>query len=574
MSNNKLETMRHSCSHALAAAVLEMFPDAKLAIGPAIDEGFYYDFELPRTLIPEDLKLLEEKMKKFVKEGHVFEQYDEPIDQAIAFLKKVKQPYKVEMAGELKEKGEKKISFYKSGNFVDMCAGPHVENTKQIGAFQLTTIAGAYWRGDEKNKMLQRIYGICFATPKDLKVYLNRIEEAKKRDHRELGKKLKLFSFHDEGPGFPFWQDKGMKLRSTLVDLWRKKHRAAGYKEIQTPLILNESLWHQSGHWDHYQENMYFTKIDEQDFALKPMNCPGGMLMYKEDMHSYRELPLRVGELGTVHRHEKSGVLHGLLRVRSFTQDDAHIFCTKEQVKEELKGVIKLTDEMYSIFGFDYRIELSTRPAKSIGSDEIWEMAESTMKEVLDELGVEYKINEGDGAFYGPKFDFHVADAIGRTWQCGTLQLDFSMPERFELEYVGEDGESHRPVMLHRVVYGSLERFIAILIEHYAGAFPVWLAPLQVMVIPVSEKHFDYAAKVMEQLQLADIRSEIDYSMESIGKKIRNAELQKVPYMLVVGDKEIESGEVNVRSFADKSQTSLKLTKFVQKIEDEVKKMK
>ena len=564
-----LDAMRHSCSHVLAQAVMQMFPEAKLAIGPTIEDGFYYDFELPRTLIPEDLPLLEKKMKHIIKQNQKFVRKEEPGDKALEFLKKAGQNYKVELAEEFIAEGED-ISFYENirpqdekGMFVDLCEGPHVEHTGQIGAFKLMKIAGAYWRGDEKNIMLQRIYGTCWHTKDELDEYLKKMEEAKKRDHRKLGKELDLFSFHEEGVGFPFFHANGMRLRKSLLDYWHIVHRKYEYELVSTPIMLNEELWHRSGHYDNYKENMYFTKVDEQNYAVKPMNCPGGVLIYKNSKYSYRDLPLRWAELGLVHRHEKSGVLHGLMRVRSFTQDDAHIFCTPDQIKDELKKTIKLFDEVYKKFGFEYKIELSTRPEKSIGSDDMWELAEKTMNEVLDEEGLEYEINEGDGAFYGPKFDFHLADCIGRTWQCGTLQLDFSMPERFEMEYIGEDGEGHRPVMLHRVVYGSLERFMGILIEHYAGAFPTWLAPVQARVLSVSEKFNDYAKKVSDELRGNAVRVEMDHSDENLGKKIRNAEMQKIPYMIVVGEKEVENGTITVRDYATKEQKEMKIEDLV-----------
>jgi len=562
--NPEVEKMRHSCSHVMAQAVLQMFPEAKLAIGPSIADGFYYDFDLPRTLIPEDLEIIEEKMKKIVKEKQKFEYSEKPIDDALDFYKKVEQNYKFELIRDLKDKGENKVSFYenigKDGEvkFADLCKGPHVEDTSKIGAFKLVKIAGAYWRGDEKNKMLQRIYGYCFEDKDKLYQYIKMMEEAKKRDHREIGKKMDLFSFQEEGPGFPFWHPKGMILQNELLKYWREIHEENGYQEIKTPIILNVDLWHQSGHYDNYKENMYFTEIDETGYAVKPMNCPGGCLVYKNSMHSYRELPIRNAELGLVHRHEKSGVLHGLFRVRNFTQDDAHIFCTTDQMKDEIKNVIKLCDQVYKKFGYEYHIELSTRPEKSIGSDEIWEKAESTMKEIMEELGRECIINEGDGAFYGPKFDFHLKDCIGRTWQCGTVQLDFSMPERFGLEYTGEDGKPHRPVMIHRVIFGSLERFIGILIEHFAGDFPLWLAPTQVSIIPVSDKFVDFARDLKDNLKKFNLRIEIDESQESVGKKIRNAEIMKVPYMLVVGEKEIESGKLVVRKYSEKEQKEMR----------------
>jgi len=568
-----IETMRHSCSHVMAQAVLEMFPEAKLGIGPSIENGFYYDFELPRTLVPEDLPIIEKKMKQIMKQSQVFEKKVVSVDDAKKVLKKASQNYKVEMVADLASGGEKEISFYenimRNGDlrFVDMCRGPHVEHTGQIGAFRLTSIAGAYWRGDEKNKMLQRIYGVCFTNKEELDHHMNMLKEAKKRDHRRLGKDLDLFSFHEEGPGFPFWHAKGVALLDQLKKHWYQLHRKYKYEIISTPIILNEDLWHKSGHWDNYKENMYFTEIDERGFAVKPMNCPGGMLIYKTRRRSYRDLPIRSGEFGLVHRHEKSGVLHGLFRVRSFTQDDAHIYCREDQVKEELKGVMDIMSDLYKPFGFEYHVELSTRPEKSIGSDEVWELAEKTLKEVIDESGLEYVVNKGDGAFYGPKLDYHVKDCLGRTWQCGTIQLDFSMPERFNLEYTGEDGKQHRPIMIHRALYGSLERFAGIITEHYAGAFPAWLAPVQARILPVSEKFAGYAEDVYQELYDAGVRVEIDRSDESLGKKIRNAELLKVPYMLVVGEKEVDGKTVAVRDYATKEQNSMKVGEFMKKLE-------
>lgn len=567
-----IDAKRHSLSHILAQAVLDMFPEAKLGIGPTIENGFYYDFDLPRTLIPEDLPILEKKMKHIIKQNQKFEQYDEPIEDSIKFLKKTKQDYKIELAADLKEDGEKKLSFYKNDSFVDMCKGPHVEMTGQvqIGTFKLDKIAGAYWRGDEKRPMLQRIYGLAFDTKEELDAHLRMVKEAEKRDHRKLGKELDLFSFHEEGVGFPFWHPKGMILRENLISYWRDVQKKYGYQEVNTPIILREELWHQSGHWDNYKENMYFTEIDEETYAIKPMNCPGGILIYKNTMHSYREFPLRWGELGLVHRHELSGVLHGLFRVRSFTQDDAHIFCTKDQIKDELKKVLELFTEVYSKFGFEYRVELSTRPEKYIGDLKTWNNAEKIMKEAIKELKMEYTINEGDGAFYGPKFDFHLKDCIGRTWQCGTCQLDFSMPERFEMEYINEKGEKDRPVMIHRTVLGSLERFIGILTEHFAAAFPVWIAPVQVAVIPVADSHEKYAEELRQKLDDSNIRVEIMTADETLGKRIRQAEKQKIPYMLVVGDEEKKGKSVNVRSFHTKEQKSLKIDSFMKRILEEI----
>lgn len=544
---DEIDTIRHSLSHVLAAAVLEMFPEAKLGIGPAIDDGFYYDFDLPRTLIPEDLAILEEKMKKIIQSNTVFEKYDEPKEKAIEFLKKAGQDYKIELVKELDD-GE--ITFYKTGAFVDLCRGPHVASTsdlKNVG-WKLDKIAGAYWRGDEKNIMLQRIYGLAFDDKKLLEDNLKRMEEAEKRDHRKLGKELDLFSFHEEGPGFVFLHPKGVVIWDILLDWWREEHQKAGYLEIRTPIILEKSLWEQSGHWEHYKENMYMTKIDGRDFAIKPMNCPGGMLYYKEKLHSYREFPLKVAEVGLVHRHELAGVLHGLLRVRSFWQDDAHIFCTEDQIEDEVNGIFDLIDEMYKKLGLKYHVELSTKPEEgTIGSAQMWEKAEVALTSVLKKRNEDYKLNSGDGAFYGPKIDFHIEDAIGRTWQLGTIQLDFAMPEKFDLEYIAESGKKERPVMLHRVIFGGIERFLGILIEHYAGAFPTWLAPVQVAVLPISDKHIAYAKQVTEELKNAGIRVEIDERTESIGKKIRETEMQKVPYIIIVGDKEIDAKKIAVR---------------------------
>lgn len=564
-----IETSRHSFSHVLAAAVLEMFPEAKLGIGPAIENGFYYDFELPRTLIPEDLPILEKKMQEIIKNAYVFEKTEVSIEEALAEATNIGQKYKAELITDLMAKGEKKVSFYRIDGFTDLCAGPHVTKTSDLDpkAFKLFSIAGAYWKGSEKNKMLQRIYGYAFANKQELESHLNMLEEAKKRDHRKLGTDLDLFSFNENGPGFPFWHPRGMTLRNNLTNYWREEHQKAGYEEINTPIILREELWHQSGHWDNYKDNMYFTKIDNQGYAIKPMNCPGSIQIYKSRLHSYKELPLRWAELGLVHRHELSGVMHGLFRVRSFTQDDAHIYCSPKQIKAELTGVIKLVEKMYKDFGFnEYHVELSTRPEKSIGSDEMWELAEKTMEEVAKELKLNFKINPGDGAFYGPKFDFHVTDAIGRTWQCATVQLDFSMPERFGLEYITEDGTRERPVMIHRTVLGSLERFIGILLEHYAGALPVWLSPVQVAILPVADRHLEAAEKFVRELKDNNLRVIIDTATESVGKKIRNAEMQKYPYMIVFGDKEIESGKYAVRSYQEGELGEMTSTELVKKL--------
>lgn len=545
-AEDELRAIRHTASHVLAQAVKRLYPEAKLAIGPAIDDGFYYDFDREGGFTPEDLEKLEAEMAKIVKENLPVKPFVKPRDEAIKFMEEKGEPYKVELIQDLPE--EETISFYQQGEFVDLCAGPHIMYTKGVKAFKLTSIAGAYWRGSEKNKMLTRIYGTAFANKTDLESYLTMMEEAKKRDHRKLGKELGLFMFAEEGPGFPFFLPKGMTLKNTLIDYWREIHCRDGYQEVSTPVILSRKLWENSGHWDHYKDNMYTTVIDEEDFAVKPMNCPGGMLVYKNQPHSYRDLPLRVGELGLVHRHEKSGQLHGLMRVRCFTQDDAHIFMRDDQIEDEIKGVTKLINEVYTQFGFEYFVELSTRPEDSMGSDEDWEMATNGLKTALEDMGLDYIVNEGDGAFYGPKIDFHLRDSLGRTWQCGTIQLDFQMPQRFDLEYTAEDGSKKRPIMIHRVCFGSIERFIGILIEHFAGKFPVWLAPVQVKVIPVSEKSMDYATGVYEKLKAAGIRTELDHKDEKVGYKIRQAQLEKVPYMLVLGEKEAAEGAITVRS--------------------------
>lgn len=545
-AKDELRAIRHTASHVLAQAVKRLYPETKLAIGPAIDDGFYYDFDREGGFTPDDLEKLEAEMKKIVKENLALKPFVLPRDEAIKFMQEKGEPYKVELIEDLPE-GET-ISFYQQGDFVDLCAGPHILYTKGIKAFKLTSIAGAYWRGSEKNKMLTRIYGTAFAKKEDLEAYLTMMEEAKKRDHRKLGKELGLFMFAEEGPGFPFFLPKGMTLKNTLIDYWREIHLREGYQEVSTPVILSRKLWETSGHWDHYKENMYTTVIDDEDYAIKPMNCPGGMLVYKSQPRSYRDLPLRVGELGLVHRHEKSGQLHGLMRVRCFTQDDAHIFMTQDQITDEIKGVTRLINEVYSQFGFDYFVELSTRPEDSMGSDEDWEMATNGLRNALDEMGLKYIVNEGDGAFYGPKIDFHLRDSIGRTWQCGTIQLDFQLPQRFEAEYVAEDGTKKRPIMIHRVCFGSIERFIGILIEHFAGKFPVWLAPVQVKVIPVSEKSMEYAQGVYDQLKATGIRTELDRKDEKVGYKIRQAQLEKVPFMLVLGEKEAAEGKITVRS--------------------------
>ena len=559
---------RHTASHIMAQAIKRLYPDAKLAIGPSVADGFYYDIDRETPLTQEDLEKIEAEMKKIVKEALPIEQFTKPRAEAIAYFQEKEEPYKVELIEDLPE--DAVISFYSQGEFTDLCAGPHLMTTKPVKAFKLTSLAGAYWRGSEKNKMLQRIYGTAFPKKAELDEYLTMLEEAKKRDHRRLGKELGLFMMRDEGPGFPFFLPKGMVLKNTLLDYWREIHNKAGYVEIATPIMLSRHLWETSGHWDHYKENMYTTVIDEEDFAIKPMNCPGGILVYQSEPRSYRDLPLRMGELGLVHRHEKSGQLHGLMRVRCFTQDDAHIFMMPEQIREEIKGVAKLIDEVYSLFGFKYHVELSTRPEDSMGSDEDWEMATDALRGALDDLGLPYVVNEGDGAFYGPKIDFHLEDSIGRTWQCGTIQLDFQLPLRFELEYTGADGEKHRPIMIHRVAFGSIERFIGILIEHFAGAFPTWLAPVQVKVLPISDKYMDYAENVLAQLKDAGIRVELDSRAEKIGYKIREAQMQKVPYMLVVGAKEEESGLVSVRSRFEGDEGQKSTAEFIAALKEEI----
>ncbi len=559
---------RHTASHIMAQAIKRLYPDAKLAIGPSVADGFYYDIDRETPLTQEDLEKIEAEMKKIVKEALPIEQFTKPRAEAIAYFKEKEEPYKVELIEDLPE--DAIISFYSQGEFTDLCAGPHLMTTKPVKAIKLTSLAGAYWRGSEKNKMLQRIYGTAFPKKAELDEYLTMMEEAKKRDHRKLGKELGLFMMRDEGPGFPFFLPKGMVLKNTLLDYWREIHNKAGYVEISTPIMLSRHLWETSGHWDHYKENMYTTVIDEEDFAIKPMNCPGGILVYQSEPRSYRDLPLRMGELGLVHRHEKSGQLHGLMRVRCFTQDDAHIFMMPEQIREEIKGVAKLIDEVYSLFGFKYHVELSTRPEDSMGSDEDWEMATDALRGALDDLQLPYVVNEGDGAFYGPKIDFHLEDSIGRTWQCGTIQLDFQLPLRFELEYTGADGEKHRPIMIHRVAFGSIERFIGILIEHFAGAFPTWLAPVQVKVLPISDKYMDYAEKVLAQMKDAGIRAELDSRAEKIGYKIREAQMQKVPYMLVVGAKEEESGLVSVRSRFEGDEGQKSVEEFISDLQEEI----
>ncbi|WMJ81107.1 threonine--tRNA ligase [Clostridium sp. MB40-C1] len=561
--------LRHTGSHILAQAVKRLYPDVKLAIGPAIDSGFYYDFDADFSFTPEILEKIEKEMEKIVKENLQLERFELPREEAIKFMKEKGEDYKVELIEDLPE--DAVISFYRQGDFVDLCAGPHVPSTKDVKTIKLLSVAGAYWRGDEKNKMLQRIYGTAFTKKSELEEYIHMLEEAKKRDHRKLGKELGLFVIPDEGPGFPLFLPKGVELKNKLLEYWRDVHRKAGYVEIETPIILNRKLWETSGHWYHYKENMYTLLIDEEDYAIKPMNCPGGMLAYRTQIHSYRDFPMRVAELGRVHRHELSGALHGLMRVRAFTQDDAHIFMLPEQIKEEIMGVAKLIDEVYKTFGFKYHVELSTRPEDSMGTDEEWAIAENGLKEALEEIGLEYIVNEGDGAFYGPKIDFHLQDCIGRTWQCGTIQLDMQLPQRFDLTYIGKDGEKHRPVMIHRVAFGSIERFIGILIEHYAGKFPLWLAPVQVKVLPISDKYMEYANKVKDVLFEKGIRVEVDHRAEKIGYKIREAQLEKIPYMLVLGEKEMNDNTIAVRSRDGGDLGAMNLDEFIEKVEKEVK---
>ena len=564
----------HTTSHIMAQAIKRLYPETKLAIGPSIENGFYYDLDRETPFVAEDLEKIEKEMKKIVKEDLEITRFTKPRDEAIAYFKEKDEPYKVELIEDLPEDAE--ISFYQQGEFVDLCAGPHLMTTKPVKAIKLTSLAGAYWRGNEKNKMLTRIYGISFPKASELKDYLNMLEEAKKRDHRKLGKELGLFTIMEEGPGFPFFLPKGMILKNTLIDYWRKMHTREGYEEISTPILLNRQLWETSGHWDHYRENMYTTVIDDMDFAVKPMNCPGGMLVYKMEPRSYKELPLRLGELGLVHRHEKSGQLHGLMRVRCFTQDDAHIFMTEAQIENEIQKVVKLIDEVYKKFGFTYHVELSTRPDDSMGTEEEWEVATNALENAIKAMNIPYEVNEGDGAFYGPKLDFHLQDSIGRTWQCGTIQLDFQLPQRFEAEYIGADGEKHRPIMIHRVVFGSIERFIGILIEHYAGKFPTWLAPVQAKVLPVSDKFAEYAKKVSAELKAKGVRVEMDDRDEKLGYKIRQAQLQKVPYMLIVGEKEQNEGTVSVRKrdVADQNDSpelgAMSVEEFAEIIEKEI----
>ena len=559
---------RHTASHVLAQAVKALYPDAKLAIGPAIDNGFYYDFDCAESFTTDDFKKIEKEMERVIKANYPLERFELPRAEALELMQSKGEPYKVELINDLPE--DAVISFYRQGDFVDLCAGPHLPSTGYVKAVKIMSVAGAYWRGSEKNKMLQRLYATAFPKKADLEVYVQQLEEAKKRDHRKLGRELDLFDVLDEGPGFPFFYPKGMVLRNILEDYWRKIHREHGYEEIKTPMILNRALWERSGHWDHYRENMYTTRIDDTDFAIKPMNCPGGMLVYKRRAWSYRDLPIRSGELGLVHRHEKSGTLHGLMRVRCFTQDDAHIFMRPDQIRDEIKGVYRLIDEVYKVFGFKYTVELSTRPENSIGTDEMWAMATDGLQGALDDLGVQYTINEGDGAFYGPKIDFHLQDCLGRTWQCGTIQLDMNLPERFDLTYVGADGEKHRPVMIHRVVFGSIERFIGIITEQFGGAFPMWLAPVQVRIMTITDRADDAARELQQKLEKAGIRTELDVRNEKIGFKIREAQMMKIPYMFVLGDKEVQDGVIAVRSRSEGSIGTMTYEQILAKMQEEV----
>jgi threonyl-tRNA synthetase len=568
---NSLDILNHSCSHIMASAIKKLFPEVKFAIGPSIRNGFYYDIDLESKIItPEDLPVIEKEMSKIIKENLKFVRGEITKSEAVKLFKD--NPYKVELINDIKDPF---VSIYTTGDFIDLCAGPHIESTGKVGAFKLLTIAGAYWRGDEKNKMLTRIYGTAFYNKEDLKNYLEKLEKAKRSDHRIIGKDLELFSFHDEAPGFPFFHPKGMIIQNTILDYWRKEHQLEGYEEIRTPIILSNELWRTSGHWDHYKDNMYFVQIDEYEYAIKPMNCPGAILIYKSNQHSYREFPIRYAELGIVHRHEKSGVLHGLFRVRNFTQDDAHIFCLENQLAGEIVKIMNLIDRMYRVFGFnDYHIELSTRPAERIGSDDMWDKAENTLKVVIESKNLNYKINEGEGAFYGPKIDFHIKDCLDRTWQCATIQLDFAMPEKFDIEYMGEDNVRHRPVMIHRVVLGSLERFIGILIEHYSGNLPPWLAPVQVIVLPISEKFYNYAARAFNILKDKGYRVEMDNRVESLSKKIRQSELRKIPYMIIVGEKEEQTDSITIRKKIGEDIKNINLNAFIEMLDDVVKNKK
>ena len=559
-----ISILNHSTSHIMAEAIKKIFPDAKFAIGPSIKDGFYYDFETQKNVSAEDLPLIEKEMKRIIKKDYKFEKSEVSKEEAKKIFKD--NPYKIELISDIEDK---KVSIYSSGGFLDLCSGPHIPSTGKVKAFKLLSIAGAYWRGDEKNKMLVRIYGTSFFSREELKKYMERLDLAKRSDHRKIGRDLDLFSFVDEAPGFPFFHPNGMVLMNTILEYWREEHAKEGYKEIKTPVLLSNNLWKTSGHWENYKENMYFVKIDENDFAIKPMNCPGTILVYKSNQHSYRELPIRIAELGLVHRHEKSGVLHGLFRVRSFTQDDAHIFCTEDQAKDEVSGVIGLTDRIYRVFGFDkYHLELSTKPDKRIGTDQMWEKAESILKEAIESRGLDYVINEGEGAFYGPKIDFHIQDCLGRTWQCATIQLDFAMPEKFNIEYMGEDNARHRPVMIHRTVLGGIERFIGLLIEHYSGNLPPWLAPVQVIILPISEKFYEYGEKVRESLKKVDIRVEIDNRVESLSKKIKQAEIKKIPYMIIIGKNEEKTGTITIRKKIGGDIKEIKLADFIHEIKD------
>lgn len=571
-SDEGIEIIRHSAAHVLAQAVKRLYKNVKLAIGPTIKNGFYYDVDLDVSLTNDDLQKIEDEMNKIISKDLKFKRTEVSRKEALKLMSEKNEYYKIELINDLDE--NEQISLYTQGDFTDLCRGPHIPSTRFIKAFKLTSVAGAYWQGDEKNEMLQRIYGVAFATKKELEKYEKLVEEAKRRDHRKLGRELKLFEIMDEGPGFPFFLPKGVTLKNILIDYWRKLHNEAGYVEIETPIMLNKDLWIRSGHWDHYKENMYTSMIDNKEFALKPMNCPGGMLVYKSETHSYRDLPLRVGELGRVHRHELSGALHGLMRVRAFTQDDAHIFMLPEQIKSEILGVVRLIDEVYGTLGFKYNVELSTRPEDSMGTDEEWNIAENSLKEALNEGGLDYKINEGDGAFYGPKIDFHIEDSLGRSWQCGTIQLDFQLPQRFELEYIGRDGEKHRPIVIHRVIFGSIERFIGILIEHFAGKFPVWLAPVQVKVLPISDKFMEYSKEVLDKLRKAGIRCEMDARNEKTNYKIREARNERVPYMIIIGEKEKTRGDISVRSRKNGDEGSTSLKEFITRVQKENKEKK
>lgn len=569
MNNEKeLLALRHTAAHILAQAVKRLYPEVKLTIGPAIENGFYYDFDSNETFTAAMLEDIEKEMKNIIKENLKLERFVLSREEAIKLMKEKDEPYKIELIEGIPENEE--LSFYKHGEFIDLCAGPHVESTGKVKAFKLLSVAGAYFRGDENNKMLQRIYGTAFASKEELKEYLNMLEEAKKRDHRKLGKELKLFALMEEGPGFPFFLPNGVVLKNALIDYWRELHKKYGYIEIETPIILNRELWETSGHWFHYKENMYTVNIDEEEFAIKPMNCPGGMLVYRSEAHSYRELPIRVAEMGRVHRHELSGALHGLMRVRAFTQDDAHIFMLPEQIKDEIKGVISLIDEIYTRFGFKYKVELSTKPENSMGSAEDWEIAESALQGALDEINMDYKINPGDGAFYGPKIDFHLEDSIGRRWQCGTIQLDFQLPQRFDLHYIGSDNEKHRPIVIHRAIFGSLERFIAILIEHFGGKFPTWIAPVQVKVLPISDKFSNYAESTVKLLKDSNIRVSLDNRTEKIGYKIREARNERVPYIIVIGEKEQDQNKISLRSRKNGEEGLVELEDFISRIKDEI----